>query len=203
MTGQPDISPVLRQQLTDLRDTINKLLGDPLPGFIARHPRSGDHRTLAEQDADLDAAQASPANPYGSFDRGRYDAASPAGAAMCEAKTPSRHGRAYVACTLDAGHLGDHVADGTSEPPGSWPEGGAIDWDAVGTSSLCPAEWGKPPEVGLCSRPSGHAGVHATAEGIEWGGDWKTAEPDYAAPPIIDMPADPDLLHDEPGDGAR
>jgi hypothetical protein len=85
MTGQPDISPDLRRQLTDLRDTLTALLGEARP--------------------DLDAAQASPANPYGSVrtpkiipvkphypygrsKHGRYDAASAAEVAKGVDKCP-------------------------------------------------------------------------------------------------------------------
>jgi hypothetical protein len=234
MTGQPGISPVLRQQLTAARDTINALLGEALPPeFIARHPRSGDHRTLAEQEADseplmpcrcgldhpkteamrLDAAQASPDNPYGSFDRGRYDAASEP--QDCLQRGPGDR----FTCTLLAGHHGYHEAHGT-DPLHTWQDGDAdftlTRYDAASPAEvaegvdkcpscgsdgrewrggdpdtdgmlceddwhdepgLCPARWGKPPEEGLCSRPSGHPGIHWTAEGIDWGGDWRTAEP--------------------------
>jgi hypothetical protein len=172
MTGQPDIGADLRKQLTDLRDTINALLGaTALPAeFIARHPRSGDHRTLAEQD--LDAAQASPANPYGAFDRGRYDAASEP--ALCQATSAGiLHPGGRYACDRPAGHGGWHQASGAPE----WrdlPDGTLLSQAEV---DLCPAQWGVAPEVGLCSLASGHDGNHATAEGIEWAGKWETAEP--------------------------
>jgi hypothetical protein len=47
-------------------------------------------------------------------------------------------------------------------------------------ADLCPAQWGVAPETMLCSLASGHHGNHATAEGIEWAGQWETAEPSSA-----------------------
>jgi len=150
VNGQPDISPGLRRQLTELRDTINGLLGDARP--------------------DLAAAEISRANPYGSFDRGRYDAATPAQVAEgVPGWNDPLPGEAVDCCPsckslsilLRGGGDGDGML---CEDP--WHE-----------ADPCPATWGVPPELGLCSRRSGHPGIHWTAEGIEWGGDWKTAEP--------------------------
>lgn len=84
---QPDVAGAvlaLDQAMIALAVAKSALLGEtgPPAEFIARHPGSRDHRTLAEQEADLAAAGLSPANPYGSTPlaslRGRehYDAAS-------------------------------------------------------------------------------------------------------------------------------
>jgi hypothetical protein len=314
MTGQPDISPVLRLQLSAARETLNALLGELPPEFLARHPGSRDHRTVDEQN--LDAAQASPANPYGSYvspftaasaaEAGRcsahdpdgwgyrcslpaghtlthsaedgegnvlaswpQDAASPAEVAVCPATTPRIWGTTLFRCDRDAGHTGPHSQDqGPDVSPVTWTEigdaaspaevaqgvtacsapgltpgvrcsrepghdgfhnPGGTTWSreasdtvadeihgtyvvdlgsppasAAGVAEgvepvplltpdeaaeilrttplrarggLCPAQWGVPPETMLCSLPSGHDGNHATAEGVEWGGHWQTAEP--------------------------
>lgn len=81
-----------------------------------------------------------------------------------------KHHRGFI-CTRRADHKGDHAAIYSSgDLLYSWPQ-------EATSPDFCPARWGEPPETMLCSLASGHDGNHATAEGIEWGGRWETAEP--------------------------
>jgi hypothetical protein len=100
---------------------------------------------------------------------GRFDAASPAEVAEGAEPEDRIKGVHEAFATLKV--LEDayrrHFPDGRLGPPHE-------DADEPG---LCPAQWGEPPDTMLCSLPSGHDGNHATAEGVEWGGRWETAEP--------------------------
>jgi hypothetical protein len=87
---------------------------------------------------------------------------------QCETRNP----RGFI-CTRTKGHGFNHAALFTSgDLIHSWPQ----------EPGPCPAQWGEPPETMLCSLPSGHDGNHATAERIEWGGRWETAEPGVQLP---------------------
>lgn len=172
MTGQPDTAAAyLDQAMRAIALAKLALTGEdggalfvstaPLPPeFIARHPRSGDHRTLAEQDADLAAAQASPDGPYGSSKHGRFNAASAAevaGVGLCLAHSEPQYVQdpgSYFTCELPAGHAGDHVVH---EAGGHvflhWPQDAASPAEAASPgpaghsrddSCAVPPGWGEP-----------------------------------------------------------
>jgi hypothetical protein len=108
---------------------------------------------------------------------GRYDAGSAAevaeGADPTDIELCGARERAGWMCVRADGHEGPHEADGPTmaNPLITWEDPRPL------SPPLCPARWGEPPETMLCSLASGHDGCHATAEGIEWGGRWETAEP--------------------------
>ena len=155
MTGQPDIEAAcaaLDQALKAILLAKSALLGQGGAGLLI----SSDPVPLASLRG-----------------RGRYDAASPA--EVAEGAEPVRFcgsfGPLDTVCTREPGHEGNHsdhraVSFVTAMTP---------------APALCPAQWGVPPDTMLCSLPSGHGGNHATAEGIEWAGQWETAEPAHVA----------------------
>lgn len=89
------------------------------------------------------------------------DARDAAEAGWCAATSPTRYGYSKVACTLRADHDGDHVANGTGNPPASWPEGGRIDWDSL-AERLAPPHGYTTPAVEIPPRePDDHLPQHA------------------------------------------
>src|SRR6266568_8429220 len=185
MTGQPDIAAVLAWAGVVARDAqylAAALRGEPVPalsvtaapvpaGFIARHPGSRDHRTLAEQQAG------------GGSKHGRYDAASAAAAGLCLAHSEPQYVQdpsSWYTCNLPAGHTGEHSSqDQDGNVRLGWPQdagsaagvaGGA---EPDGTCTITRPDNG----IYRCILLAGHVVLHEDITGHRW--------PTAAASPLV------------------
>jgi hypothetical protein len=176
VTGQPDTATAIAALDQAMKAII-----------LAKSALLGQGGAALLISTDLAVAEASPGNPYGSTKHGRYDAGS--AAEVAEGVEPA--GQVFACTECDW-----HSVPGEYPFAGACPRcGSTVDpcqcADAAAMAAavmasmrhplarpdLCPARWGEPPETMLCSLASGHDGNHATAEGIEWAGAWRTAEP--------------------------
>lgn len=180
MTGQPDTSTAVKaidQAMIALALAKSALLGETSAPLTL--PRD-EWEAVRKVHADLAAAQASPGNPYGSFDRGRYDAASPAEVAEgvepgCDETCPDTPAhRALTGADIDFGSAED---DGLDDMERGLQANDRAELGIEPLPGFCPSYWDNPEERMYCAGRPGHKDNHATAEGIEWGGRWETAEP--------------------------
>lgn len=174
MTGQPGISAAIDRVISALAGLADALEQDAAPAeFLERHPRPGDHRTLAGQDA----AQA---NPYGPSvplarlrDREHYEGPDNS---YHDDRPPclAGYGASAYVCLAAKGHSGDHMAYGGRNPDGSykvhyrWPQDAASPAGvAEGVDTTCTRIR---PDNGIyrCKRQGGHDGSHEDITGHQW-----------------------------------